>query len=209
MLSVNVDDPWRAWHPRDAAAAFADVPVDWWFAGGWAIDLFVGRETRAHADLDIGCFRDDVDRLRSSLADWAFFEAADGRLGYVEVSDPTPARVSSYWARPAESRTWHIQIMIEDRTGSLWTFRRDPSIIVPAAELVQSTAGFRVLRPEIQLLYKAKNTRERDHADFGHAAPLLGAQRRIWLARALRQQQSDHPWLGILADLERLEEDVS
>lgn len=38
-----------------------DVSVTWRIAGGWAIELFVGRSVRDHSDLEIGCFRPDVE----------------------------------------------------------------------------------------------------------------------------------------------------
>ena len=31
----------------------ADLPVPWYVAGGWAIDLFVGQVTRDHQDVDL------------------------------------------------------------------------------------------------------------------------------------------------------------
>ncbi|MGM7683701.1 nucleotidyltransferase domain-containing protein [Cytobacillus sp. Hm23] len=31
----------------------------WFIAGGWAIDLFIGKQTRPHHDLEIAIFRKD------------------------------------------------------------------------------------------------------------------------------------------------------
>src|SRR4051812_43144367 len=39
----------------------------WGVAGGWAIDLFLGRQTRAHADVDVAILRDDQHYLRAGL----------------------------------------------------------------------------------------------------------------------------------------------
>ena len=47
-----------------AARVMASYPHRWWFAGGWAIDFFVGRATREHADIEIGVFREDQMTLR-------------------------------------------------------------------------------------------------------------------------------------------------
>ena len=49
-------------------------------AGGWAIDLFLGRQTRPHHDLDIQILRRDQAALRGLLADWDLHLAGDGRL---------------------------------------------------------------------------------------------------------------------------------
>ena len=38
--------------------------VRYWVIGGWGVDALLGRETRAHKDLDILAVRDDLARLR-------------------------------------------------------------------------------------------------------------------------------------------------
>jgi hypothetical protein len=42
--------PWRPWTPVQAARHLGAVPIPvrWAVAGGWAIDLFLGRVTRGH-----------------------------------------------------------------------------------------------------------------------------------------------------------------
>jgi hypothetical protein len=42
------------------AALLAGIDSPWWIAGGWALDLFIGDQTRAHEDLDVGILRRDV-----------------------------------------------------------------------------------------------------------------------------------------------------
>ncbi len=37
----------------------ADFPGRWGFCGGWAIDLFLARPTRAHKDIDLAILRRD------------------------------------------------------------------------------------------------------------------------------------------------------
>jgi hypothetical protein len=71
---------WDPMSPYDAAVWFANISVPWWIAGGWAIDLFLNRETRPHADLDVGVLRRDVGRVLSSIPSWESFEAKDGAL---------------------------------------------------------------------------------------------------------------------------------
>jgi Aminoglycoside-2''-adenylyltransferase len=50
---------WQLWNPDKAATCFAALHVPWWIAGGWAIDLFLGRQTREHEDLDVLILRRD------------------------------------------------------------------------------------------------------------------------------------------------------
>ena len=52
----------------------------WFVAGGWAIDLFLGRETRNHQDIDIAIFREDQFELRRHLANWKWEKTVNGTL---------------------------------------------------------------------------------------------------------------------------------
>ena len=36
-------EAWDAWHPRYAHERLAGVRFPWYVAGGWAVDLFLGR----------------------------------------------------------------------------------------------------------------------------------------------------------------------
>jgi len=51
--------------------------------------------------------------------------------------------------------------------------------------LRQSTDGLPYLAPEIQLLYKSKDRRQRDDADFAVIEPLLPVDARRWLQDVL------------------------
>jgi len=46
---------------------FAENQLDIWVDGGWAVDALLGRQTRAHADLDIAIRHRDVPKLRQIL----------------------------------------------------------------------------------------------------------------------------------------------
>jgi hypothetical protein len=47
----------------------SDLTVPYWIAGGWAIDLAVGRVTRDHADVDIMLLERDEHALRTDLTE--------------------------------------------------------------------------------------------------------------------------------------------
>jgi hypothetical protein len=50
----------------------------WCVAGGWALDLFLGRITRPHGDLELAIFRQDQHLLRQHLRDWIFQKVVAG-----------------------------------------------------------------------------------------------------------------------------------
>jgi hypothetical protein len=61
--------------------------IDYWLFGGWAVDLYAGRVTRSHADIDIAVWMDDLDRIDELLgqAGWRHAPQAneDGYTHYV------------------------------------------------------------------------------------------------------------------------------
>lgn len=42
----------------------------WSLCGGWAVDAWLGRQTRDHADVDIAVFQDDHSALFEDLSGW-------------------------------------------------------------------------------------------------------------------------------------------
>jgi ribosome-associated protein len=62
------DPPWDPWRPEDVARLLAAVRVPWCVAAGWALDLFRGRQTREHGDLEIAVPAPDFGAVRDALA---------------------------------------------------------------------------------------------------------------------------------------------
>ncbi|HEU5344654.1 MAG TPA: aminoglycoside adenylyltransferase [Ktedonobacterales bacterium] len=199
--------PWQPWQPREVADFFASLPAPWWIAGGWAIDLFLGRQTRAHEDVDILILRRDQLAVRSLLGTWD-----------VEAALPPPRdeswpfrpwrqdemldeAIHDIWCRPAATQPWTLQLMVADTLDDQWLFRRLPAIRRSVAAIGNSTSdGIPYLVPEIQLLYKAKGLRPKDEADFRQTLPALSLEQRDWLREALLQAHPQHPWLGRLTE---------
>jgi hypothetical protein len=53
---IAAGETWRATVPNEGALWLSGPVEPWWVAGGWALDLFVGHQSRSHKDLDIGIF---------------------------------------------------------------------------------------------------------------------------------------------------------
>jgi hypothetical protein len=174
------------------------VKSPWWIAGGWALDLFVGRQTRPHEDLDIGILRRDAPQVVASMAGWEFFAAKDRCLQRLEHDAPG-LEVNSLWGRPRGERVWGLELMLDEAEGDTWVFRRERSIRRPLdAATARTTDGLRHLAPEIQLLYKAKHARPKDDADFRCVAPRLDSSARTWLRDALARVDERHEWITAL-----------
>ena len=57
--------------------------LDHWLFGGWAVDLWVGRVTRPHDDIDVAAWRRDYDRIKAALetAGWEHTPTPDDLVG--------------------------------------------------------------------------------------------------------------------------------
>jgi len=185
-VPASVASRWREATPTDARRWLAGARAPWWIAAGWALDLWLGRRTRAHADLDVGCFRADLGSLRAALAGWELYVADRGTLRPVHAGEQPAAAEHALWCRPPGDSRWALEILLEERSGACWRFRRDASIALPIERLALATAdGIPFLRPEVQLLYKAKDARARDDIDLGHVLPTLDRAALEWLDAAL------------------------
>lgn len=63
------------------AAYFARYSRPWYVAGGWAVDLFLGRQTRPHQDIEVAVLRRDQRLLRQVLAGWTWSKFVPGSQG--------------------------------------------------------------------------------------------------------------------------------
>lgn len=115
--------PWDPMVPEDAAVEFGDWAVPWWAAGGWAIDLLLGHQTRAHGDLDILILRRDHGLVRTYLEGWDVC-AADppGVLRRWPLGETLPERIHDVWCRRRPDSAWEFQLMIDDAAGDEWIF---------------------------------------------------------------------------------------
>ncbi len=201
MANAPGVSPWEPLDPVAAADLFASFPARWWIAGGWTIDLFVGRQTRTHADTDILIHRRDFPRLYAQLPGWEIHAA--GRppghgLEFWPEGRPIPDEVHDIWCRPTVGAPWGLQFMLLDTEGDRWIFRRDRRIGGSLSQLDGASRGIPFLAPEIQLLYKSKQPRTRDEADLRTALPHLEPERIRWLADTLRLHDPANPWIAIL-----------
>lgn len=166
----------------------------WGIAGGWAIDLFIGRETRAHSDIEVALFREDQHVLKKALPDWTFEKVVKGELiSWEEEWLELPVHEIHGAHKQVGER---LEVLLNETKGGNWIFRREPSISFPKSSLfLDSNEGVPYLHPAVVLLYKAKDAREKDHADFNAVNGLLKMEDRDWLRQALRVHAPEHKWI--------------
>ncbi|MFT3874208.1 MAG: amino acid transporter [Nocardioides sp.] len=198
------DDGLGSWDPLslgEVSAVMGGVDCPWWVAGGWAIDLHIGRMTRDHDDKDVLLLREDHLRVQRHLSGWDLY-AADppGSLRRWLPGEVLPFGVHDIWCRRSRTAPWSLQLMLNETENGAWVYRRDSRIRRPIVELLgpASTPLLPVLSPEIQLLYKSEAPRAKDELDFESVIPALDGEQRAWLARALATVSPGHPWLDVL-----------
>jgi hypothetical protein len=188
---------WRPLESAELRALLDPVPARWWLAGGRALELFAGRSWRSHGDVDAGILRADQARVFAGLRGWALHAAKDGELRRLDAGEIAPPDANSVWCRAASGGPWRFELLLDSSDGSDWVFRRDAEIRLPLAELVRRAAdGCPYLRPDVQLLYKAKQQRPQDEADFTAVAGRLDGDSRLWLRASLERAHPGHPWLA-------------
>jgi hypothetical protein len=186
---------------REVAGALRAFRRPWAVAGGWALDLALGRTTRPHADVDVAVFRADQAALRAALPGWRFAVAVRGALTPWEPDVWLAPPVHEVHARPpAGAPAPAIEFLLNERQGASWVYRRDPAVRRSVAcAMRDGPGGVRMLAPEVVLLYKSKAPRPVDEADFQAARPLLDAEARAWLRAALLRVAPGHSWAAVLS----------
>jgi lincosamide nucleotidyltransferase A/C/D/E len=102
-----------------------NLGIDIWLDGGWGVDALLGRQTRAHADLDIIVQEKDLTAVVGFLADHGFRECAraDSRAWNFVMGDDRGRLID-----------FHV-IVFDDRDNGLYGPQDDGVSMYPAAAL--------------------------------------------------------------------------
>ena len=166
----------------------------WYIAGGWAIDLYLNNQTRNHHDIEIAIARKDQLNLKEYLINWTFNKVFKGELSIWE---------HEYLELPIHelhgknnSTNEKLEVLLNEIESNQWKFRREESITCRLDAFYSvSSEGIPYLNPEIVLLYKVKNTREKDHQDFKNTVNYLTNSQKKWLREAILVHHPNHEWL--------------
>ncbi|WP_445397115.1 nucleotidyltransferase domain-containing protein [Streptomyces sp. LE64] len=186
------------WTPGEVARRLAGISTPWYVAAGWALDLFRGRQTRAHGDIEIAVPAAHFAEVRHRFPGHVFDAVGSGRIW----EDATPeelAAVHQTWLRDPATGNYLLDVFREPHEGDTWICRRDEGIRFPYGDIVHRTReGIPYLAPELVLLFKAKHTRPKDQTDFETTVPHLAPARRETLAGMLSRLHPGHPWIAAL-----------
>lgn len=195
----SLDARWScSWTPGDVARRLAGIDAPWCVAAGWALDLFRGRQTRAHGDIEIAIPAASFPEVRSRFAGYIFDAAGDGRIWEDATPDELTA-VHQTWLRDPATGNYLLDVFREPHDGDTWICRRDESIRFPYSEIIRYTHdGVPYLVPQLVLLFKAKHARQKDQADFDTTVRYMTPDQRETLAALLARVHPGHHWLADL-----------
>ncbi len=192
---------WEPIHPEEMVRLLGGFAKPWWICGGWALDLFLGRQTRRHDDLDVALLRHDQLALFDHLGDWGLYYATpahklepwDGR----RLEPP----IHGIWARRSTKPggSWTCEFLLNETRDGEWIFRRNEAILRPLEEISDERNGVPFLRPEIVLLYESSERSPKHDTDFGAVRAHLSRDASLWLRAALKKCHDRHPWIESLS----------
>jgi len=184
-------------------------PCAWWVAGGWAIDLYLGQQTRQHADCDVEIWRADALAFRAHFSLWEFWaphpDVRDTAWPFIwwPAYEQPPAGVFNAWCRPHSTDAWAFEVLLADHDDQNWHFRRNPTIQqLRSSSVLRTQEGIPYLAPELQLLYKAKQPRPHDEQDAYLAFTHFSFEQKRQFLLMLQAVDPQHPWLVTLSTAE-------
>lgn len=201
----------------DSVAEIADLMATyrgfWALCGGWAVDAWLGRQTREHGDVDIVVFADELDILYNHLEGWHLVAHEDAYPErHAEAWRGRPLAVPSHIHGKRGDGTrlpdvlpspvvwgYPLDIQVNERADGQWLCRREPRVAMPLAQSARPSGwGLPTEVPELLLYYKAAEPRPHDEQDFEATLPLLSADQRRWLREAVGAVYPEHGWLSRL-----------
>lgn len=183
----------------------------WALCGGWAVDAWLGRQTREHGDVDIAVLQEDLDELFVHLQSWQLIAHDPNVPG--DTSEPwngrhldLPAHIHGRLTSPAESipeslpspaaQGFALDIQIDQRVGDVWVLSGEPYVSAPMADCLRTSSwDVPTLAPVALLFHKAGALAPDEETDLDKLLPRLRPEERRWLGDALALVHPDHHWL--------------
>ncbi len=180
---------WKPYSIEQIKLLFNAADFTWGIAGGWAIDLYIGRQTRRHEDLDIMILSCEQQELFDYLKGFTVYVAKDGKLS-IWSGQKIDDRYS-LWVSERESTPFIFEILLMDTVEEKWIYKRNRMISGDLNRLfIDSKYDVKIVAPEIQLLYKlgASFVRDKDIQDLKTIYKFLNINQLEWLKSSLKSQ---------------------
>lgn len=200
-----------------------DHGFEYAFCGGYAIDLFLGYESRIHGDIDVLAFwsnRDSIIMYMQSQGFQIYEMLGGGKAHHItniqnqrkekrnifcvkedcelvqlsKTEDNEIYMVDFYHI--GQSQLNFIEFLFNDKTDSEFLYARDHNVKRKLPDAILSDRGMPYLAPEICLLYKSTDTeREGYQQDYHLASSRMNKEQLGWLNDAFNYlYPHGHKW---------------
>jgi hypothetical protein len=164
----------------------------WFIAGGWAIDLFLNRETRVHDDIEIGIYRRNQMHLYRYFDKYKkYYINNRSRIGIHERLEWN----KEYLRLPihelyVEYAGLEIEVLLNERDDNKWIYRRNDQITLDEKKVICFNEDrIPYLCPEIVLLYKTKEMRNKDIDDITNAIGKMDESQKKWFIDSIGDEK--------------------
>jgi hypothetical protein len=120
------------WTPGEVARRLADVAAPWCVAAGWALDLFRGRQTRQHGDIEIAVPAASFPAVRVLFPGYAFDGVGSGVI-WEGATAGVLAATHQTWLRDPATGNYLLDVFREPHDGDTWICRRTRQSGFPTA----------------------------------------------------------------------------
>ncbi|MGH9948577.1 MAG: nucleotidyltransferase domain-containing protein [Pyrinomonadaceae bacterium] len=182
--------------PLQVSRLMRDFKPAWFVAGGWAIDLFLEKQTRVHEDVEIALFRKDQITFHDYFEGWLLQKLVNGEALVWNRSEWLTLPIHEVQCYKETAQPQQIEILLNESNETDWLYRRNPKVRRSLVKVqLESSAGVKFLCPEIVLLYKSKHPRAKDERDLQTVVKYLDAEQKKWLKDAIGVCDEKHRWL--------------
>jgi hypothetical protein len=189
------------WEPLDPStiAEFMDgFDRPWWIIGGWSLEAFTDLR-RDHEDMDISILAGDAQVFREFLGDrWTPWNVDDGWFRPFDHRFTEVRPDSQVWVRRNAQSPWVLDVPFTPDTDGRWTNKRNLEHTEDLDDVTwKAPDGLRYAKPEVTLMFKAAQAREKDRRDAEKVLPKLDDRARDWLRRTIARMAPEHPWAQV------------
>ncbi len=194
--------------------------------GGHALDIYLGKITRPHGDIDLSAYWEDRNKIISLMQTqgWLVYEAMGGGMVHLitDTDDQKFIKLNIFCVKesclffhiePAGNNIYrfkfdhteqtsldYIEFLFNERTDNDFVYSENQDIRLRLSKAVLFQDDIPYFAPELALLYKSTDLkRNENRQDFESVFPYLPGDSKEWLRKALITAFPDgHEWIARL-----------
>ena len=200
--------------------------IDYAICGGYAIDLFIGKKTRSHKDIDVAVYTKDRDKIIKFMLNnnWSVFEpCGTDFLHKINAINDQKRIKSNIWCIKENNQHYkftekrngmfsiefdnfeqnkldYIEFLFNKCCNDYFYYSRNNDIKIKLDSCIMKSNNIPFLAPELVLLYKSTASDETEYTlDFNNSIKKMNINQLMWLKNSLKIMfPNGHIWLNDL-----------